>query len=98
MDENCTPVGGRSPEAIGIANRQHRHTSSSIRCVGTAITDALTGRDDFDLCYLRLEGKRSPKSFETQVAQVKVVPAGECISYGCTYRSEEHTSELQSLA
>ncbi len=30
-------------------------------------------------------GFRPSLSFKTQVAQVKVIPAGECISYGCTY-------------
>ncbi len=36
-------------------------------------------------------GFRPALSFKTQVAQVKVVPAGECISYGCTYITEEPT-------
>ncbi|HEU5230403.1 MAG TPA: alanine racemase, partial [Ktedonobacteraceae bacterium] len=31
------------------------------------------------------EGFRAALSFKTQVAQVKMVPADECISYGCTY-------------
>jgi len=30
-------------------------------------------------------GFRPALTFKTQVAQVKVIPAGECISYGCTY-------------
>ena len=34
------------------------------------------------------EGFRPALSFKTQVAQVKVVPAGECISYGCTYTTD----------
>ncbi len=35
---------------------------------------------------LRLpEGFRAALSFKTLVAQVKTIPAGECISYGCTY-------------
>jgi alanine racemase len=34
------------------------------------------------------QGFRPALSFKTRVAQVKVVPAGECISYGCTYISE----------
>ena len=35
---------------------------------------------------------RSALSFKTQVAQVKVVPAGECISYGCTFYTERPTT------
>jgi Alr-MurF fusion protein len=31
------------------------------------------------------EGFRAALSFKTQVSQVKMLPAGECISYGCTY-------------
>lgn len=34
------------------------------------------------------EGFRAALSFKTQVAQVKVIPAGECISYGCIYTTE----------
>jgi len=34
------------------------------------------------------QGFRAALSFKTQVAQVKRVPAGECISYGCTYVTE----------
>ncbi len=37
------------------------------------------------------EGFRPALSFKTQVAQVKMVPAGECISYGCTYVTERPT-------
>ena len=37
------------------------------------------------------EGFRAALSFKTQVAQVKVVPAGECISYGCTYTTDRTT-------
>ncbi len=37
------------------------------------------------------EGFRPALSFKTQVAQVKVVPEGECISYGCTYTTERPT-------
>jgi len=36
-------------------------------------------------------GFRPALSFKTQVAQVKMVPAGECISYGCTFTTERHT-------
>ena len=36
-------------------------------------------------------GFRAALSFKTQVAQVKVIPAGEGISYGCTYITEEPT-------
>ena len=36
-------------------------------------------------------GFRPALSFKTQVAQVKVIPAGECISYGCTYVTERPT-------
>ncbi len=36
-------------------------------------------------------GFRPALSFKTQVAQVKVIPAGECISYGCTYITERST-------
>lgn len=32
---------------------------------------------------------RPALSFKTQVAQVKTIPAGECISYGCTYYAEQ---------
>jgi len=34
-------------------------------------------------------GFRPALSFKTQVAQVKLIPAGECISYGCIYRTEQ---------
>jgi alanine racemase len=37
------------------------------------------------------EGFRPALSFKTQVAQVKLVPEGECISYGCTYTTEHPT-------
>lgn len=37
------------------------------------------------------EGFRPALSFKTQVAQVKVIPAGEGISYGCTYITKEPT-------
>ena len=37
------------------------------------------------------EGFRAALSFKTQVAQVKMVQAGECISYGCTYITERPT-------
>src|SRR5579885_3231374 len=38
------------------------------------------------------EGFRPAMSFKTQVSQVKVIPAGECISYGCTYYTERPTT------
>jgi alanine racemase len=37
------------------------------------------------------DGFHAALSFKTQVAQVKMVPAGECISYGCTYITERPT-------
>ncbi|MBV9617141.1 MAG: alanine racemase [Ktedonobacteraceae bacterium] len=37
------------------------------------------------------EGFCAALSFKTQVSQVKVLPAGECISYGCTYVTERPT-------
>lgn len=37
------------------------------------------------------QGFRPALSFKTQVAQVKRVPAGECISYGCAYVTERPT-------
>lgn len=36
-------------------------------------------------------GSRPALSFKTQVAQVKLIPAGECISYGCTYITTQPT-------
>ncbi len=36
-------------------------------------------------------GFRPALMFKTQVAQVKMVPAGECISYGCTFTTERPT-------
>lgn len=36
-------------------------------------------------------GFRPALSFKTQVSQVKLVPPGECISYGCTYTTERPT-------
>jgi Alr-MurF fusion protein len=36
-------------------------------------------------------GFRPALSFKTQVAQVKDIPAGECISYGCTYITDRPT-------
>ncbi|HJT57642.1 MAG TPA: alanine racemase C-terminal domain-containing protein, partial [Ktedonobacteraceae bacterium] len=38
------------------------------------------------------EGFRPALSFKTQVAQVKAIAAGECISYGCTYITERSTT------
>jgi alanine racemase len=37
------------------------------------------------------EGFRAALSFKTQVSQVKMIPAGECISYGCAYVTERPT-------
>lgn len=37
------------------------------------------------------EGFRAALSFKTQIAQVKIIPAGECISYGCIYTTERPT-------
>ncbi len=37
------------------------------------------------------QGFRAALSFKTQVSQVKMLPAGECISYGCTYITERPT-------
>jgi alanine racemase len=45
---------------------------------------ALYGLDPSEAVRLP-EGFRPALSFKTQIAQVKDVPAGECISYGCTY-------------
>ena len=36
-------------------------------------------------------GFRAALSFKTQVSQVKMLPAGECVSYGCTYITERPT-------
>jgi len=36
-------------------------------------------------------GFHAALSFKTQVSQVKMLPAGECISYGCTYVTERPT-------
>ena len=35
---------------------------------------------------------RPALSFKTQVSQVKLIPAGECISYGCTFYTERPTT------
>ena len=37
------------------------------------------------------EGFQAALSFKTLVSQVKMIPAGECISYGCTYVTERPT-------
>ncbi|HCP74890.1 MAG TPA: alanine racemase, partial [Ktedonobacter sp.] len=37
------------------------------------------------------EDFRPALSFKTQVSQVKVIPAGEGISYGCTYKTDRPT-------
>ncbi len=37
------------------------------------------------------DGFRPALMFKTQVAQVKMVPAGECISYGCAFTTERPT-------
>lgn len=37
------------------------------------------------------EGFRPALSFKTQIAQVKLIPAGECIGYGCTYTTQGPT-------
>ena len=34
---------------------------------------------------------RPALSFKTQIAQIKDIPEGECISYGCTYTTERST-------
>ncbi len=42
--------------------------------------------------HLRLpQGFRAALSFKTLVAQVKMLPAGECVSYGCTYVTDRPT-------
>src|SRR5256885_116060 len=51
---------------------------------------ALYGLDPSDEVRLP-QGFRPALSFKTQVAQVKLIPAGECISYGCTYITEQPT-------
>ncbi len=38
------------------------------------------------------EGFRPALSFKTQVGQVKLIPAGECISYGCTFTTDRLTT------
>lgn len=51
---------------------------------------ALYGLDPSE--EVRLPGGFRPAlSFKTQVAQVKLIPAGECISYGCTFYTEHPT-------
>jgi Alr-MurF fusion protein len=35
---------------------------------------------------------RPALSFKTQVSQVKLIPAGECLGYGCTYYTEQPTT------
>jgi len=37
-------------------------------------------------------GFRAALSFKTQVSQVKLIPAGECLGYGCTYYTERPTT------
>lgn len=37
------------------------------------------------------DGFQPALSFKTQVAQVKLVPTGECVSYGCTYITKRPT-------
>lgn len=51
---------------------------------------ALYGLDPSDEVYLP-EGFRPALAFKTQVAQVKIIPAGECISYGCSHVTEQPT-------
>jgi Alr-MurF fusion protein len=51
---------------------------------------ALYGLDPSPDAHLP-EGFRPALSFKTTVAQVKDIPAGECISYGCTYVTERPT-------
>lgn len=51
---------------------------------------ALYGLDPSDEVRLP-QGFRPALSFKTQVAQVKLIPAGECISYGCTYITDQPT-------
>ncbi len=38
------------------------------------------------------QGFRAALSFKTQVSQVKLIPAGECLGYGCTYYTEQPTT------
>ncbi|HVB75556.1 MAG TPA: alanine racemase [Ktedonobacteraceae bacterium] len=43
--------------------------------------------------HVRLpESFRAALSFKTQVAQVKLIPAGECLGYGCTFYTERPTT------
>ncbi len=37
-------------------------------------------------------GFRAALSFKTQVSQVKLIPAGECLGYGCAYYTEQPTT------
>ena len=38
------------------------------------------------------DGFHPALSFKTQVSQVKLIPAGECLSYGCTFYAEQPTT------
>ncbi len=51
---------------------------------------ALYGLDPSPEVHLP-KGFRPALSFKTQVAQVKVIPEGECISYGCNYTTDRPT-------
>src|SRR2546425_4077651 len=63
MKEYASPVGGRAPESISIAYRQDSRARRSISYIATAITDALSRWNGFDLGHLCFERERGAKSF-----------------------------------
>ncbi len=74
----------------------HAANSAALLCLPEAHFDmvrpgmALYGLDPSEEVPIP-ESFRPALSFKTQVSQVKVIPAGECISYGCTYVTETPT-------
>jgi alanine racemase len=79
----CPPLVHASNSAATLALPEARF--GMVRC-----GIALYGLDPSDEVRLP-EGFRPALSFKTQIAQVKDVPAGECISYGCTYVTPRDT-------
>src|SRR5581483_1313719 len=55
VNEDRTPIFGRTPETIGVADRQDRYESWPFCYIGTAIANTLACWHPFHLCYLRFE-------------------------------------------
>ncbi|HEY7350355.1 MAG TPA: alanine racemase [Ktedonobacterales bacterium] len=75
---------GLRPPVIHAANSAATLTLPETHFGMVRVGTALYGLHPSDEVRLS-EGFQPALSFKTQIAQVKDIPAGECISYGCTF-------------